>query len=167
MTVSQYTDEMRKSHKILDKLCFDTDFLKNSMIKLENWVEKYQPLKIQKQITETLSCCLESARAKGKLLEYDRDAKRLMRNVILKDVGDPKQINEMMDLCQRIEDGAHIKRIIKKDNEEEEALLANKVEMVYTAEGGLQPIKEKVIDSDEDNDENNVLDEEALHREEH
>ncbi len=154
-----YKNEMQSVHKILDKLSFNSDFLRNAMIQLENWVEKYQPLKIQKQITETLTCCLESARAKGKLLDYDRDVKKHMRHIILKDIGDPKQLQEMMDLCQRIEDGAHVKRIMKKDDEEE--IQAKKVELVYTAEGGLQP-KKDVSDSEDEE-----IDEEALHREEH
>jgi hypothetical protein len=41
-----YKNEMQSVHKILDKLSFNSDFLRNAMIQLENWVEKYQPLKI-------------------------------------------------------------------------------------------------------------------------
>ena len=42
----------------------------NQQKALQNWVEKYEPLKFQHQITDTLAQCL-NRKAKLKLGEYD------------------------------------------------------------------------------------------------
>lgn len=68
------------------------------MLQLENWVEKYMPLKIHKQISDALANTLESSRSLGKLLEYDRDMTKNLRKTILDDVGNPRLKKDMLDL---------------------------------------------------------------------
>ena len=46
------------------------DDLRDSQKSMQNWVEKYEPLKVQHQITDTLSTCI-NRKARIKLAEYD------------------------------------------------------------------------------------------------
>lgn len=56
-------DSLTTFGKRLDETC-------NNQKSLQNWVEKYEPLKVQHQITDTLASCL-NRKAKMKLGEYD------------------------------------------------------------------------------------------------
>ena len=51
----------------------------NQHIVLQNWLEKYQPLRIQHQITHTLSFCL-NRKAKKLLVDYDQSICEAMRD---------------------------------------------------------------------------------------
>lgn len=43
-----YKEEVRDILKNLDKINFGQDKMSNSLTQMENWIEKYQPLRIQK-----------------------------------------------------------------------------------------------------------------------
>jgi NCAIR mutase (PurE)-related protein len=74
----------------------------NEQKTMENWIEKYEPLKVQHQITETLGSCL-SRKAKQKLGEYDLSACDAYREKILSDHGNPSIKQKILDLLSQLE----------------------------------------------------------------
>jgi hypothetical protein len=96
------------------------------VVQLENWVEKYLPLRIHKQISDALANTLESTRSLGKLLEYDRQNTKALRKTILDDVGNPSLKKDMLDLIQLLETGQTVKHHIHTHNEEKQQILLGK-----------------------------------------
>lgn len=74
----------------------------NTQLALQNWVEKYEPLKVQHQITDTLASCL-NRKAKQKLGEYDLAVCATMREQILTDYGRPGIKEKVLDLLTKLE----------------------------------------------------------------
>ena len=70
VNMSQYKDDMKQVNDTLNFLTSENDENKNANRSLENWVEKYQPLRIQNQIADTLKECL-NRKGKMKLIDYD------------------------------------------------------------------------------------------------
>jgi hypothetical protein len=116
------------------------------MIQLENWVEKYMPLKIHKQISDALAHTLESSRSMGKLLEYDREITKHLRKTILDDIGNPRLKKDMLDLIQKLETGQHVKHAITMHHTLEQQ--QPKIQMQRTMEGGVQPVKKETFKID-------------------
>ena len=54
----------------MTNLSSDVDEIRNACKSLENWIEKYQPLKIQHMISDTLRECL-NRKSRIKLADYD------------------------------------------------------------------------------------------------
>lgn len=69
---------------------------------LENWLEKYEPLKVQHLITDTLSACL-NRKSKQKLGEYDLRQCEKLRQAILDDFGNPSFKERVLDMIARLE----------------------------------------------------------------
>lgn len=111
-----YKEEIRDFHQIIDKISFEHDQAHNSLQQLENYVEKYQPLRIQQQITETLAYCLDR-RAKARLADYDRRESNKLRKTIMSDIGNPRLKKEVLDLIQKLQDGT----LLKKNNHHKES----------------------------------------------
>jgi hypothetical protein len=69
---------------------------------LQNWVEKYEPLKVQHQITDTISQCI-NRKSKLKLGEYDLQVCAVLREKILTDYGNPTIKEKVLDLITKLE----------------------------------------------------------------
>lgn len=65
-----YRREQKEAEEALKAMWKEQERMANEQKTMENWIEKYEPLKVQHQITETLASCL-SRKAKLKLAEYD------------------------------------------------------------------------------------------------
>ena len=69
------------------------DFYSNEFMRLENFMEKYLPLKIQNQISQTLNGVMP-ANQRGRIKEYE-DTKFLeLREYLIHDVGLPDLVLE-------------------------------------------------------------------------
>jgi predicted nuclease with TOPRIM domain len=66
-----FKEEMKDVASNLDKLNYEFDKITNSFKQLENYVEKYQPLRVQTQIHESLIACLEGERPRALLRKHD------------------------------------------------------------------------------------------------
>jgi len=69
---------------------------------LENWLEKYEPLKVQHLITDTLAACL-NRKSKQKLGEYDLRQCEKLRQAILDDFGNPSFKERVLDMIAKLE----------------------------------------------------------------
>ncbi len=78
----------------------DTNF--NELRSMQNWIEKYEPLKVQHQITDTLASCL-NRKAKQKLGEYDIHVCETLREQILSDFGNPAIHERVFALIEKLE----------------------------------------------------------------
>ena len=75
---------------------------RDSQKALQNWIEKYEPLKVQHQITETLSVCI-NRKSRLKLAEYDLQVCAALREAILADFGVPTIKEKILDLITQME----------------------------------------------------------------
>ena len=78
----------------------DTNF--NELRTMQNWIEKYEPLKVQHQIADTLASCL-NRKAKQKLGEYDIHVCETLREQILSDFGNPVIQDRVFALIEKLE----------------------------------------------------------------
>lgn len=78
------------------------DELFDSQKSMQNWIEKYEPLKVQHLITDTLSVCI-NRKARLKLAEYDLAKCAQLREKILADHGVPTFKERVLDLLTQIE----------------------------------------------------------------
>lgn len=92
-------DEMKN---IVGELSKKLDSNVNEMRTLQNWIEKYEPLKVQHQITDTLASCL-NRKAKQKLGEYDIHVCETLREQILSDFGNPAIQDRVFALIEKLE----------------------------------------------------------------
>ncbi|CDW79604.1 UNKNOWN [Stylonychia lemnae] len=97
-----YKEDMKAVNDQLNFLSTENDENKNANKSLENWVEKYQPLRIQNQISETLKECL-NRKGKMKLIDYDYKINEVLRQKILDDHGNPMLKEKVLDLMTRYE----------------------------------------------------------------
>ena len=74
----------------------------NEVRTMQNWIEKYEPLKVQHQITDTLASCL-NRKAKQKLGEYDIHVCESLREQILQDFGNPGIQDRVFALIEKLE----------------------------------------------------------------
>lgn len=88
LNLSLYKDDQRNLLESCTMLMKETDQVKNTLKALESWVEKYQPLRTQHQITNTLNECL-NRKAREKLQVYDFTISNELREKILSDLGSP------------------------------------------------------------------------------
>ena len=75
--------------------------LLNQQISLESFVEKYLPLKLQHQMSETIIDCLEK-KAKNRFIELNTIMCEALREDIIKDSGHPKLKAKVLDLISRL-----------------------------------------------------------------
>jgi len=88
VTRRAYKEEKKDLKDKLFKLHQVMDFYSNEFMRLENFMEKYLPLKIQNQISQTLNGVLP-ANQRGRIKEYE-DTKFLeLREYLIHDVGLP------------------------------------------------------------------------------
>jgi hypothetical protein len=98
----RYRKDQQALHEANLLLHRKVDEAMNTQRALQNWVEKYEPLKVQHQITDTLSSCL-NRKAKQKLGEYDLAVCEQMREKILNDYGHPSIKEKVLDLLSKLE----------------------------------------------------------------
>ena len=70
VSATVFGKEMDELKNTLHEFDMRLDDLRDSQKSMQNWVEKYEPLKVQHQITDTLSTCI-NRKARIKLAEYD------------------------------------------------------------------------------------------------
>ena len=88
-------ETLKTSQERLDDTC-------NAQKSLQNWFEKYEPLKIQHQITDTLASCM-NRKAKQKLGEYDLQVCDVLREKIMSDFGNPQIREKVLDMISKLE----------------------------------------------------------------
>lgn len=105
--MTAYKEDKLAQLESISLLNSESDELKNLTKSLENWIEKYQPLKIQHQITDTLRECL-NRKGKMKLVDYDRQVCETLRSRILTDMGNPLLKEKVLDLINKMEKGEQV-----------------------------------------------------------
>ena len=76
-----------------------TDKHRNHSLTLENFMEKYVPMRIQSQISETLNSCLDRKSMKF-LAQYERQKFEDLHNMILEDEGNPGLVQRVREIQQ-------------------------------------------------------------------
>ena len=94
--------EMDDLKDTLHRFDLRLDDLRDSQKSMQNWIEKYEPLKVQHQITDTLAVCI-NRKARIKLAEYDLGKCAQLREGILTDHGVPSIREKILDLLTQIE----------------------------------------------------------------
>lgn len=107
LSLTAYKEDKLAQLESISLLNSESDELKNLTKSLENWIEKYQPLKIQHQITDTLRECL-NRKGKMKLVDYDRQVCETLRSRILTDMGNPLLKEKVLDLINKMEKGEQV-----------------------------------------------------------
>jgi len=69
------------------------DYYSNEFLRLENFLEKYLPLKIQNQISQTLNGVLP-AKNKNRIKEYEDSKFMSLRDALITDTGLPNLLQE-------------------------------------------------------------------------
>ena len=59
VSVSSYTIDKEDEKELMTKLHMVMDYFSNEFMRLENFLEKYLPLKVQNQISSTLNYTIE------------------------------------------------------------------------------------------------------------
>lgn len=59
VSVSSYTIDKEYEKELMTKLHMVMDYFSNEFMRLENFLEKYLPLKVQNQISSTLNYTIE------------------------------------------------------------------------------------------------------------
>ena len=90
-------DRVKELEGKVKKLEKEEDWIGNNLKAVENWVEKYEPLRVQHQISETLNQCLDR-KAKAKLVEYDKKVCMDLRDTIFHDAGSPSIQTKLQDI---------------------------------------------------------------------
>ena len=86
-----------KLHDILKK----NDNISDQQISLENWVEKYLPLKLQHQIVETVGEVIPLEK-REKFYDISRSMARVLRKDIIEDKGNSTLKNKVLDLITQL-----------------------------------------------------------------
>lgn len=81
--------------------------LLDQQISIESFVEKYLPLKIQHQMSETIVDCLEK-KAKARFIELNTIMCEALRDDIIKDSGHPKLKAKCLDIITRLRVEANV-----------------------------------------------------------
>jgi len=77
------------------------DSLKNAQTSLESFVEKYMPLKMQHQMSQTILDCLDK-KARQRFFELNNIMTDALREDIIKDSGHPKLKAKCLDLITKL-----------------------------------------------------------------
>ena len=102
MSAAVFGKEMDELKDTLHQFDMRLDDLRDSQKSMQNWIEKYEPLKVQHQITDTLAVCI-NRKARIKLAEYDLGKCAQLREGILTDHGVPSIREKILDLLTQIE----------------------------------------------------------------
>ena len=94
----KHRKEIAKRMKKIDK---SHDTLMNQQDALESYVEKYLPLKLQHQMSETLIDCLDK-KTRVKFIETNTIMSEALREDIIKDTGHPKLKLKALDLISKL-----------------------------------------------------------------
>jgi hypothetical protein len=82
---------------------------------VENFVEKYIPIRIQSTISETLTYILPYSK-RTKLIEFDKKKFQELHQIILEDDGIPRLAEQLKALRMKMEDKPFLK-LVKTDRE--------------------------------------------------
>eukprot|EP00347_Sterkiella_histriomuscorum_P019130 403342832 len=102
ISLEAYKQDQNRIQDTINTLQQDADDTRNLSKSLENWIEKYQPLKIHHMIIEALGECL-NRKGRIKLSEYDFKVSEILRQKILADHGNPKLKEKIIDLITKYE----------------------------------------------------------------
>lgn len=75
--------------------------LANQQTSLENWVEKYLPLKLQHQIVETVGECIDEDQ-QDRFMEISRHMAKALRRDIIKDNGKSGLKKKCLDILTNL-----------------------------------------------------------------
>lgn len=75
--------------------------LKNQQMSLENWVDKYIPLKIQHRIFETMEAVLDK-KQRQKLADINHTLTDILRDEVLRDTGSSKLKQKVLDVITKL-----------------------------------------------------------------
>ena len=99
LTIDKFKEEEIKTKDILYKVHTVMDYFSNEFMRLENFIEKYLPLKMQNAISHTLQFVMEP-KQKWKLREYDEVKFLELRELLLEDKGMPDLKRECTTVIQ-------------------------------------------------------------------
>ena len=94
--------------------------LLNTQLALESYVEKYMPLKMQHQMSETIIDCLEK-KAKIRFIELNTIMANTLRDEIIRDNGHPKLKAKCLDLITKLRVESAVLNVTKTAKAEPEA----------------------------------------------
>lgn len=86
-----------KTAKKLRKVKQRNEEISNQQVSLENWIEKYLPLKLQHQITETVEPCVPHE-MRERFIEISRGIAANLRKEIVQDTGNSYLKKKTLDL---------------------------------------------------------------------
>ena len=86
-----------KTAKKLRKIKQRNEEISNQQVSLENWIEKYLPLKLQHQITETVEPCVPQE-MRERFIEISRGIAANLRKEIVQDTGNSYLKKKTLDL---------------------------------------------------------------------
>lgn len=86
---SIYEKEMQRCKSEIQKCLYSIQDLHRSLQATDNYLEKYQPIKLQNFITETISNVIENKKVLGRLLKYDIELYKILHQRIIDDEGVP------------------------------------------------------------------------------
>ena len=76
------------------------DYFSNEFMRLENFIERYLPLKVQNQISHTLNYIIEP-KNKWRLKDYEEQKFLELRDIMLEDKGLPDIEQECKSVIER------------------------------------------------------------------
>lgn len=97
-----YKRDQKEAHEVNNAIQVKLTETLDGQRALENWLEKYEPLKVQHLITDTLAACL-NRKSKQKLGEYDLRQCDKLRQAILDDFGNPSFKEKVLDMIAKLE----------------------------------------------------------------
>eukprot|EP00347_Sterkiella_histriomuscorum_P004957 403358437 len=101
--ISDVNVDLKKIDQELDKIKLDVDNHGNHFAMVENFVEKYIPIRIQSTISEVLSFILPY-KEKNKLSEFEKKRFAELHQIILEDDGIPKLAEQLKQIRMKMED---------------------------------------------------------------
>ena len=83
------------------------DELRNQQISLENYIEKYLPLKFQNQFSETIIDCLDK-KGRVRFMEINNAMADALRQDIMTDTGNSKLKAKVLDVISKLRIEANV-----------------------------------------------------------
>lgn len=112
---------LEKRMKVIDEA---HGTLLDTQLALESYVEKYMPLKMQHQMSETIIDCLEK-KAKVRFIELNTLMANTLRDEIIRDSGHPKLKAKCLDLISKLRVESAVLNVAKTAKAEPEQIKPN------------------------------------------
>ena len=121
MSIKQFKVEKKESEEIMYKVHTVMDYYSNEFMRLENFMEKYLPIKVQNLISHTFNNLTKNSN-KWKLKDYEDQRFMELREKLLDDSGMPDLERECYQIIEDAKEYVPIFQDAQKDPEEVKGL---------------------------------------------